>query len=90
MTGSYHKKLQLLIAQSNMLAVSKNILVMVRGGDQLLVEFQIFVCAGINSTTYRDPNSVPVVKNHGQTMFNGESFVFQQDGFPLQNANINL
>ena len=44
----------------------------------------VFVPSGIkiNASTYRELILEPVVKNLGQTVFNGKSFVFQQDGAP--------
>ncbi|KAI6656176.1 hypothetical protein LOD99_1509 [Oopsacas minuta] len=50
----------------------------------------IFGPAGvkINSTTYRDLILEPIVKNLSQTMFNGGSFVFQQDGAPAHTSNV--
>ena len=51
----------------------------------------IFVPAGVKiySSTYQELILEPVVKNLGQTMFNGGSFVFQQDGAPAHTAKIN-
>ena len=42
----------------------------------------VFVPSGvkINISTYRELILEPVVKNLEQTVFNGKSFVFQQDG----------
>ena len=49
----------------------------------------IFVRAGvkINSTTYCELILEPVVKNLSQNMFNGGSFIFQQDGAPAHTSN---
>ncbi|KAI6658361.1 MhmaT1 transposase [Oopsacas minuta] len=49
----------------------------------------IFVPPGvkINATTYRELILEPVLQNLGQTMFNGEPFIFQQDGAPAHTAN---
>ena len=49
----------------------------------------IFVPSGvkINASTYRELILEPVVKNLEQTVINGRSFVFQQDGPPAHTAN---
>ena len=49
----------------------------------------IFVPAGvkINSSTCCELILEPVVKNLSRNMFNGESFIFQQDGVPTHTSN---
>ena len=48
-----------------------------------------FVPSGvkINSSTYCELILEPVVKNLSRNMFNGESFIFQQDGAPAHTSN---
>ena len=50
----------------------------------------IFVPSGvkINSITYCNLILEPVVKNLSENMFNGESFIFQQDGAPAHTSNV--
>ena len=49
----------------------------------------VFVPSGVkfNASTYRELILELVVKNLGQTVFNGKSFVFQQDGAPAHTPN---
>ncbi|KAI6647739.1 hypothetical protein LOD99_8580 [Oopsacas minuta] len=49
----------------------------------------IFVPSGvkINATTYRELILEPGLQNLGETMFNGEPFIFQQDGAPAHTTN---
>ena len=50
----------------------------------------VFVPVGIkiNSSTYQKLILEPVVKDLSKTMFNKESFLFQQDGAPAHTSNI--
>ncbi|KAI6658659.1 hypothetical protein LOD99_11004 [Oopsacas minuta] len=41
----------------------------------------------INAITYQELILEPVLQNLGQTMYNGEPFIFQQDGAPAHTAN---